>query len=78
MLEGLFYFMIMISAVDRSLMLCFPIISQVKNYPFEDNGVVLPDHLLSPDWHARNAQAADRASREVLAQVRGKQGVLLG
>lgn len=68
------------------LMLCCPITSQVKNYPFEVAvvgttkviGVVLSDQIRSLDWQVRNAQAAGRAATEVLDQVKGKQRVLLG
>ena len=67
------------------LMLCCPITSQVKNYPFEVKvigttkvtGVVLSDQVRSLDWEARNAQAAGRAADEVLDEVTAKQRVLL-
>jgi len=67
------------------LMVCCPITSQVKNYPFEVKligttkvtGVVLSDQVRNLDWQARNDQAAGRAADEVLAEVGAKLRVLL-
>ena len=59
------------------LMLCCPITSRVKGYPFEVAlpegsgviGVVLADQLKSLDWRARKAKLIAPASAEVLAMV---------
>lgn len=63
------------------LMLCCPITSQVKEYPFEVaikagariKGVVLSDQIKSLDWRVRKARkeakATARVVREVLAKV---------
>jgi len=67
------------------LMLCCPVTSQVKGYPFEVKligttkvaGVVLSDRLRSLDWQASNAQAAGTAADDVLDEVAAKLRVLL-
>lgn len=67
------------------LMLCCPVTSQVKGYPFEVDligvkglkGVVLSDHLRSLDWEARGAEKAGRAADDVVADVLAKMKVLL-
>lgn len=67
------------------LMLCCPITSQAKGYPFEVlvntkevSGVVLSDQVKSLDWQARNASCAGAISQDGLAEVRQKLKVLLG
>lgn len=64
------------------LMLCCPITSQVKGYPFEvpldanagARGVVLSDQVKSLDWRARRARRKGAASKDMvdrtLARVR--------
>jgi mRNA interferase MazF len=67
------------------LMLCCPITSQVKGYPFEVEligvkglkGVVLSDQVRSLDWEARGAGKAGRAADDVVAEVLAKVKVLL-
>lgn len=66
------------------LMLCCPITSKSKGYPFEVefktkeiSGVVLADQVKSLDWRAKNASFAGSVSTEVLADARGKLSVLL-
>jgi mRNA interferase MazF len=67
------------------LMLCCPVTSQVKDYPFEVElvgvkglkGVVLSDQLRSLDWEARGAERAGRAADDVVADVLAKLKVLL-
>jgi mRNA interferase MazF len=67
------------------LMLCCPITSKVKGYPFEVrvpeghqvSGVVLADHVRSLDWKARNATLISRASREMTEDVLAKLQTLL-
>ena len=67
------------------LMLCCPVTSQVKGYPFEVGlvgvkglkGVVLSDQLRSLDWEARGAEKAGRAADDVVVDVLAKLRVLL-
>ncbi len=67
-----------------SLMLCCPMTTQAKNYPFEvplgdgTSGVVLSDQIKSLDWRTRQAKRKGRASAEVLAEVRAKLRALIG
>ena len=67
------------------LMLCCPITSKAKGYPFEVevetkevSGVVLSDQVKSLDWQARKASHAGDVSLEVMNQVRQRLGVLVG
>lgn len=57
-------------------MLCCPITSHVKGYPFEVpvsegtiTGVVLADQIKSVDWMARHAEYAGRVPLETLEEV---------
>ncbi len=67
------------------LMLCCPVTTQVKGYPFEVElvgskglkGVVLADQLRSMDWQICQAKLAGRAADEVVAEVLAKLKVLL-
>lgn len=67
------------------LMLCCPITSQVKGYPFEVplspdapvHGAVLSDQLRSLDWRARKAKPAGVAEGHVVAQVLARARALL-
>jgi mRNA interferase MazF len=67
------------------LMLCCPVTSQIKGYPFEVTlvgvkglkGVVLSDQVRSLDWEARGAEKAGRAADDVVAEVLAKVKVLL-
>lgn len=67
------------------LMLCCPVTTQIKGYPFEVplvgsrglKGVVLSDQLRSMDWVTRQAKLAGRAADEVIAEVMAKLKVLL-
>jgi len=66
------------------LMLCCPLTTQVKGYPFEVEiagaraGAALADQLKSLDWVARKASLKGRASAAELAEVRAKTIVLIG
>lgn len=68
------------------LMLCCPITSQIKNYPFEVrvtsntkvNGAVLADQVKSLDWRTRKARRFSRVSDSELAEIRGKIKALAG
>lgn len=66
------------------LMLCCPLTTQVKGYPFEvavpgkAPAVVLADQIKSLDWAARRARRKGRVDRKVLAEVRAKARALVG
>jgi mRNA interferase MazF len=61
-----------------SLMVCCPMTTQIKNYPFEvvimgtPQSVVLADQVKSLDWRSRNATRKGRVSPPELADVRAK------
>lgn len=67
------------------LMLCCPVTSQVKGYPFEValptglkvSGVVLADQVKSLDWRAREAQRLGVVPPTVTAEVLQRLGLLL-
>ena len=67
------------------LMLCCPITSRVKGYPFEvalpDGlpiaGVVLADQVRNLDWKARRIEVLAAAPPEVVAETLGKLATLL-
>lgn len=60
-----------------SLMLCCPITTQVKGYPFEVSlqgitavkGVILADQVKSLDWQIRRAEKKGQVAPEVLEEV---------
>ena len=68
------------------LMLCCPITSRVKGYPFEVpldsgagvEGVVLSDQIKSLDWRARKATRQGHAARDVTEQTLAMMRALLG
>lgn len=66
------------------LMLCCPLTTQVKGYPFEVEiagaraGAALADQVKSLDWVARKASRKGRASAAELAEVRAKAIALIG
>jgi mRNA interferase MazF len=66
------------------LMLCCPMTTQIKNYPFEvliagtPPAVVLADQVKSLDWRVRRAARKGRVSAEELADVRAKILALIG
>jgi mRNA interferase MazF len=66
------------------LMLCCPMTTQIKGYPFEVPikgslvSVVLADQVKSMDWRVRKAVRKGRASPTELADVRAKLQALLG
>lgn len=66
------------------LMLCCPITTRIKGYPFEvalsgaPASVALADQVKSLDWQARRATRKGRATPAELAEVRGKLRALLG
>jgi mRNA interferase MazF len=67
-----------------SMMICCPMTSQIKGYPFEvivshqPPSAVLADQVKSVDWRARNSVRKGRVSAGVLAEVRAKIGALIG
>ena len=67
---------------DRSsLMLCVPMTSRVKNYPFEvkvGDGVALVDQTRSIDWKQRAVTKKGAATRAELEAVRDKLRTLIG
>ncbi|SFB63291.1 mRNA interferase MazF [Rhizobium sp. NFR07] len=66
------------------LMLCCPLTTKVKGYPFEvviesgRGGVALADQIKSLDWKARNAQRKGAVSSSELSQIRAKSSALIG
>jgi mRNA interferase MazF len=67
-----------------SLMLCCPLTTAIKGYPFEvatnvggKPGVALADQVKSLDWRARRAKKEGAVERAVLAEVLGKIEALL-
>ena len=66
------------------LMLCCPMTTQVKGYPFEvvapgrTPSVVLADQVKSLDWIVRRAVRKGSVDAQVLAQVRAKARALIG
>lgn len=66
------------------LLVCVPITSQVKGYPFEVElqhkkikGVALADQVKSLDWTIRNAQKKGKADHGVVKKIRLKIKLLL-
>lgn len=67
-----------------SLMLCCPMTTKVKGYPFEvilvgrKPSAVLADQVKSLDWKARRAKRKGKASPAELSDVRRKARALIG
>lgn len=67
-----------------SLMLCCPMTTRVKSYPFEvliagpTPSVALADQVRSLDWRQRRAKKKGAASGAELAEIRAKLRALLG
>lgn len=66
-------------------MVCCPMTTQIKNYPFEvriastmPSSVVLTDQIKSLDWRVRKAKRKGAASAGELADVRAKIFALIG
>jgi mRNA interferase MazF len=66
------------------LMLCCPMTTKVKGYPFEvtiaagRQGVVLADQIKSLDWQARKAKRKGRITPAELREIRAKAVALIG
>lgn len=66
------------------LMLCCPMTTRIKGYPFEvaiagsTKAVVLADQIKSVDWKARRAQLKGKIAPAELSAVRRKAGALIG
>jgi mRNA interferase MazF len=66
------------------LMLCCPMTTRSKGYPFEvemsgkERSIVLADQVKSLDWRARRARLKGAASASELADVRAKLRALIG
>ena len=67
-----------------SLMLCCPMTTQIKNYPFEvlisgqARSAVLADQIKSLDWRRRRAKRKAAVSSAELAEIRAKIRALIG
>jgi mRNA interferase MazF len=67
-----------------SLMLCCPITTQIKGYPFEvliagdRPSAVLSDHVKSLDWRVRRAVLKGKITAAELADIRSKAAALIG
>ena len=67
-----------------SLMVCCPMTTQIKNYPFEvvisaeNPSVVLADQVKSLDWRKGHARRSGAISAAELAEVRSKIRALIG
>jgi mRNA interferase MazF len=66
------------------LMVCCPLTTRIKGYPFEvaitgnPASVVLADQVKSLDWRARKAMRKGRVTEAELAQARAKLRALIG
>jgi mRNA interferase MazF len=67
----------------RGMMICCPMTSRIKGYPFEvvvtrdPPSAVLADQIKSLDWRARRASKKGSVAPEVLAEVQRKVRALL-
>ena len=68
----------------RGMMICCPLTSRIKGYPFEvvvseaPPSAVLADQIKSLDWRARRARLKGKASPSVVAEVRSLLAALIG
>ncbi len=64
------------------LMVCCPMTTKIKGYPFEvlvgEGSAVLADQIKSLDWKNRGAVKKGRVPDSVLAEVRAKAKALIG
>jgi mRNA interferase MazF len=66
------------------MMICCPMTTQIKGYPFEvivskvPPSAILSDQVKSLDWRARRTKWKTSVVPEILDEVRGKLGALIG
>lgn len=66
------------------LMICCPMTTQIKNYPFEVliagplPSAALADQVKSLDWHKRRAQRKGAVTAAELSEIRAKVRALIG
>ena len=66
------------------LLICCPLTTKIKGYPFEVNidgkpkNVVLSDQVKSLDWRIRKAEFKGKIAEQELIELRAKIAVLLG
>lgn len=66
------------------MMICCPMTTQIKGYPFEvvistnPPSAILSDQVKSLDWKARRTKRKSSVAPEVLIEVRGKLRALIG
>ncbi|MFC5919357.1 endoribonuclease MazF [Neisseria weixii] len=69
---------------NTGLLICCPLTTQVKGYPFEVNidgsrkNVALSDQVKSLDWRIRQAVFKGKVSDSELEEIRAKISVLIG
>ncbi len=69
--------------IKSGLMLCCPMTTRIKSYPFEvlisktPPSAVLADQVKSVDWRARKATYKSKVSRQIVNAVRSKLSALL-
>lgn len=69
---------------STGLLICCPLTTQVKGYPFEVNidgsrkNVALSDQVKSLDWRIRQAVFKGKVSDSELEEIRAKISVLIG
>jgi mRNA interferase MazF len=69
---------------QAGLMVCCPLTTQIRDYPFEVRitgtppAVVVADQLKSLDWRVRKATCKGAVSADELAEVRAKILALIG
>lgn len=67
-----------------SLMLCCPMTTQIKGYPFEvligsqQDQAVLADQVKSLDWQVRRAELKGKLTAAELSEIRRKATALIG
>lgn len=67
----------------RGMMICCPLTSRIKGYPFEvivsedPPSAVLSDQIKSLDWRARRAKLKGKVSPAVVAEVRSLLATLI-
>ena len=66
------------------MMICCPMTTRIKAYPFEvvisknPPSAILSDQVKSLDWRARRTKRKSSVRAEILDEVRGKLGALIG